>query len=132
MKARSVNNNRITAKERGLLKGAVRRVFSRSELRLAVLRAFAVEHADPKRPRVKKWVWCNSCGEVFPRYLASVDHVSPIVPVDSALENMSWDDLINAVWCVRVNLQVLCPQDHSQKTKAENKLRREYKKKGTK
>lgn len=122
-------NPRITKKERGLLKGSIRRVFSRSELRLAVLRAFEVEHVDAKRPRVKKWTWCNSCGEVFPRYLASIDHVAPIVPVDSALENMSWDDLINAVFCVSVNLQTLCPNCHNIKTKAENKLRREHKKK---
>lgn len=121
-------NARITAKERGLLKGAVRRVFSRSDLRQLVLQAHTIEHHDPKRARVKRWAWCNQCGEVVPRHTCAVDHVSPIVPIDSALENMSWDDLINALWCDRVLLQVLCDTCHREKTRSENFVRRQHKK----
>lgn len=57
-----------------------------------------------------------------------VDHLVPVIPVESSMEEMSADDLINNVWCELNNLQVLCPACHSVKTKAENALRRKYKK----
>lgn len=123
-----MNNPRLTKKEQGLLKGAFRRVFSRSDLRKEVLDFHSVEYHDPKRPRVKRWSWCNECGEVVPSYTLAVDHIQPVVPLTSSLENMSADDLLNAVWCARVNLQGLCQDCHKQKSKAEMKLRRENKK----
>ncbi len=123
-----MNNSRVTKKEWGLVKGAMRRVFSRSELRKEVLDFHSVEHHDPKRPRVKRWSWCNECGEVAPSYTLAVDHILPVVPLTSSLENMSADDLLNAVFCARMNLQGLCPTCHKSKTSQEAKLRREHKK----
>lgn len=58
----------------------------------------------------------------------AVDHIVPIVPVMSSLEQMSWDEVVNNTWCIESNLQSVCEICHSDKTKEENKLRRQYKK----
>lgn len=123
-----MKNPRITPKERNLLKGAARRVFSRSDLRKSVLDSAKVAHSDPKRPRVKTWYQCKECGHFDNANNVAVDHVIPIVDLKSSLEEMSWDELINRIWCEEKNLQVLCDSCHNIKTKAENKLRRQYKK----
>lgn len=121
-------NKRITNKERGLLKGAIRRVFSRSDLRKEALDAVTIEHTDTSRPRVKKWAVCPECKQYTPKYLMQVDHQEPIVPIDSSLEEMSWDEVVNRVWCERFNLRALCKPCHNVKTKDENKQRRRLKK----
>lgn len=121
-------NPRISKKERGLLKGAIRRVFSRSDLRRKALAQCSIPHEDPRRPRVKKWGWCASCGEVTPQYLLSIDHINPVVPTDTPFEAMSIDVLVNNIWCEEFLLQALCERCHSDKTKAENALRRKVKK----
>lgn len=122
-------NPRMTKKELGLLKGAIRRVFSRSDLRRSVIAKARIEgYQDPSRPRVKKWATCQECKQPTPEYLMQVDHVNPIVPITTQLEHMWIDDLVNNVWCDEKNLNVLCKPCHSIKTKAENKLRREIKK----
>jgi hypothetical protein len=51
--SRGMNNPRVTSKERGLLKGAIRRVFSRSDLRRKVIELSRIDHTDSTRPRVK-------------------------------------------------------------------------------
>lgn len=117
------SNPRISAKERGLLKGAIRRVFSRSDLRRRVLEAHTIEHFDAKRPRVTKWSWCTVCGEVLPRYTLDIDHEDPIIPLDTTLEQMSWDTVIDRVFCEEKNLHPICKEDHKVKTRAENKQR---------
>lgn len=117
-------NPRITKKERGLIKGALRRVFSRSELRRKAMERQVIEHSDPKRPRVKKWAWCAGCGVVEPAYLMAVDHIDPIIPVNSTLDEMSVEDLVNNMWCEENRLQFLEDMCHNAKTKAENAQRR--------
>jgi 5-methylcytosine-specific restriction endonuclease McrA len=116
------------AKERGLVKGAMRRIFSRSELRRKVLQKNSIEHHDENRPRVKKWSWCQNCGQVFPQYLAQVDHREPLVPIGTRLEDMSWDTVVERLWCSESNLQVLCVQCHDEKSSVERKLRKASKK----
>ena len=119
-----MNNSRITPKERNLLKGAVRRVFSRSEIRKKVLDTSEINYKDPNRPRVTKWVTCQTCNQPTPKYLAQVDHIVPIVPTNSTLEDMSWDTVIDRTWCEEKNLATICKPCHKIKSKEENKLRR--------
>lgn len=123
------NNSRITLKEWGLIKGALRRVFSRSELRKQALIKHKVEHSDPNRPRVKNWGWCNECGEVVPYYTLVADHIAPVVPINKQYVDMTIEELLNNLWCELDNLQAICLHDHKQKSKIENKMRRENKKK---
>lgn len=121
-------NSRITAKDRGTIKGSLRRAFARSDLHQAVLSDHAIEHRDPKKPRCLKWCWCGSCGVVFPRWQAAVDHREPLIPVDRSFEEMSMDEVIDRLWCPREGLQVLCEACHHEKSLGENKQRREHKK----
>ncbi len=123
-----MKNPRLTPKERGLLKGAIRRVFSRSELRRKALEASMVDHHDPKRPRVTKWSICSECKLYIPTYLMQIDHSDPIIPIFRSFEEMTFDEVIERTWCEYEKLTPLCKDCHSLKTKAENKRRREIKK----
>lgn len=117
------------AKERNLVKAALRRVFSRSELRKNALEKNVLELFDPNRPRVTKWVFCDICGLIFPKYLAQVDHIVPLIELDKTLESYTWDQIIERLWCEVNNLSVLDKACHKAKSKEENKQRREFRKK---
>lgn len=117
--------NPSNPKERNLLKGAIRRVFSRSDLRRQVIETAVIEgYSYPGRPRVTKWCKCTYCGNPTPKYQVEVDHVEPVVPIDKRLEDMTWDDLVNRIWCEINNLKVCCKPCHKEKSKAEGKERR--------
>lgn len=123
-----MKNPRISVKERNLIKGAIRRVFSRSDLRRSIIDKAVFKHEDETRKRVKTWCKCAQCGVPTPKSYLQVDHIQPIVPLTSSLEEMSWDEVVNNIWCDEKNLQALCEECHNVKSKAENKKRREYKK----
>lgn len=122
----------ITKKERGLIKGGIRRVFSRSELRKSVIDGSRRNYTDGTRPRVKKWSECPNCDKFIPTYLMEVDHIMPIVPLDRSLEDMSWDEIVNRIWCDPGNLKAVCKDCHKVKTKAETKERALYRKEARK
>lgn len=117
-------NNPPSPKERGLLKGAIRRLFSRSDLRRKVAASYHIKHHDPMRPRVTKWSWCPLCGVIYPAYQSEVDHINPVIPLDKSLDDLTWDELVDRVWCAEVNLQAVCKECHKEKTKIERKQRR--------
>lgn len=114
----------LTPKDRALIKGALRRVFSRSELRREALQLSVIFHTDPSRPRVKRWGRCVACTKPTALYQMEVDHIEPIVPLHLTLEQMSWDDLVSRLFCGSCNLQVLCKDCHHSKSLSENKQRR--------
>lgn len=121
--------NPPSKKERGLIKGAIRRVFSRSELRRRILdKSVVKDYGDPSRNRVTRWSRCNSCSKMEPSYLMEIDHELPIIPVDRSLDEMSWDEIIDNLWCDERNLKPLCKPCHKQKTKIENAERRKFQK----
>lgn len=123
-----MNNKNVSNKDRNLIKGAIRRVFSRSEFRRQVVDAYRVEHSDPKHPRVKKWSICAECKKHTPSYKIEVDHIDPIVPINTTLEAMSWDTVVDRVFCDANNLNPICKECHKIKTKQERKERLLYKK----
>ncbi len=123
-----MKNLRITPKDRNAIKGALRRAFSRSALRQSVLIDAIVEHGDPERPRVKVWCKCAACGKPEAKSYMIVDHILPVIPLDTTMEEMSLDDVVNNLWCDRNNLQVLDQLCHDVKTKEEKQLRKQYKK----
>lgn len=119
----------VNPKERNLLKGAIRRVFSRSDLRNQALSKHDIVHVDPLRPRVTKWSFCGECGVITPKYVMQVDHTIPVIATTETLNDLTWDQLIEErVWCDLDNLMPLCPDCHKAKSKIENKERREIKK----
>lgn len=120
-----MHNPRISSKERNLLIGAIRRVFSRSDIRREVLESVkVVMHQDVAHPRVKHWSRCPLCKKIAPRYQFAVDHIKPVIPLNRTQADMSWDDIINAIWCEKDNLQPICTKCHKEKTAHERKLRR--------
>lgn len=122
-------NQRISPKERNLLKGAIRRVFSRSDLRRKIIDSVDLpEYTDPSRPRVRKWSQCPVCKLPSPKYKMVVDHIAPIVPVTTALEHMTWDEVIDRTWCEENNLQPICESCHDVKTSREREERKLNKK----
>lgn len=121
-------NPRLTKKDWNLIKGAIRRVFSRSELRKKILDAAIVKHSDVNRPKVKTWVRCNVCMLPDAKSYMVVDHIEPVIPVHGSWEHMSSDTLIDRMWCEEFNLQSICPMCHLKKTALEHKARKAYKK----
>lgn len=119
----TIANPRITKKDRGLIKGAIRRVFSRSTLRNQVIAEALVVHSDPERPRVKNWCLCNVCKKPEAKSYMAVDHLSPVIPVDRSFEEMALDEVVDRLWCAKENLQAICPTCHDEKTKQERKQR---------
>lgn len=112
-----------------MIKGALRRVFARSELRKNALGALRpLTYFDPKRPRVSQWVTCPHCQLKTPKYLMIIDHHDPVIPIYTSLEAMSWDEVIDRMWCDPANLRPLCKECHAKKTKQERNLRKMYKK----
>lgn len=121
--------NPSNPKERNLIKGAIRRVFSRSELRRRALdKAHIKDYHDPSRKRVTRWGRCSTCNKLEPLYLLQIDHKEPIIPIDSTLEQMSWDEVVDNIWCDERNLQAVCKPCHKAKSKIENAQRRKNKK----
>ena len=122
-------SSRITDKERNLIKGALRRVFSRSELRQKVIAKSVIpNYFDPNRKRVKKWSICPVCQKHTPTYQMQADHVIPLIPLDKTLKDLSWDEIVDRLWCKESNLQATCISCHKIKSKAENKERRLFQK----
>lgn len=116
-----------TPKDRNDIKGAIRRVFSRSELRNSIIDAAIVEHSDPARPKVKKWCLCNVCKKPEAKSYMEVDHILPVIPVDSSFEALGADATIDRIWCEKNNLQAICPACHLLKTNEEKAAKKAYK-----
>lgn len=121
-----MNNPRMTVKERNLLKGAMRRVFARSDLRKQVVSKIIVQHSDPKRKRVKTWGKCPCCGELDAISNFQVDHIIPLIELDKTLEDYTWDELIDRLWCEIDNLKPIRTSCHKIKSKAEAAIRAKH------
>ncbi len=124
-----MRNPRITHEDYGRIKGALRRAFARSALHKEALERVTVEHSDPRNPRCTKWGYCEVCGEVQPRWKLVVDHLSPIIPIDKTLWDLSVQELVDNMWCVSNGLQACDPFCHAAKSKRENALRPKRKRK---
>lgn len=122
-------NPRMTKRELGLLKGAINRVFPRSELyRQAMDKLRTLTHyVDPKRPRVKTWKFCPTCNTPQAKSDFQVDHISPRVPIGQSFDQMTLDEYIDRTWCDLSNLQPCCKSCHKLKSKAEMKERKQHK-----
>lgn len=122
-------NSRITKKERGLIKGALRRVFSRSDLRKNALdNSKIAEYTNSKRPKVKTWCKCEMCGGMEAVSNMDVDHKDPVIPLHLSMDDLTLNELADRIWCDPSNLQILCESCHDDKTSRERKVRNQHKK----
>lgn len=116
----------FTKNDLQLILAALRRAFSRSDIRKRVADKHRIEHEDPKHPRCKKWSWCNNCGQVIPTWRTDVDHISPVVPLDKYTYDMTPHEMLDAIWCDDKNLDFICHTCHDRKSSSESKMRKEY------
>lgn len=108
-----------TPKDRNAIKGALRRAFAISDLHNSILIAAIIEHSDPERLRVKTWCKCNICKEPEAKSYMVVDHIDPVIPIDTTFEELGADKTIDRIWCDPSNLQAVCPDCHDEKTSKE-------------
>jgi 5-methylcytosine-specific restriction endonuclease McrA len=110
------------------------RSFIRSQLRAATMRWGPIASCLKNSRRERGFYLCAGCGETVPATTkingrrvknVHVDHINPIV--DPKIGFVSYDVLIERMFCEADNLQVLCSNCHDAKTdleKAEAKARR--------
>jgi len=122
------------------VKSAFRALFFRSGLYHDCLE---LAKSELKGPRGGKLVVCAECGKSFSSANVAVDHIQPVIPFGKTVNDMSVQEMYDAVFCVgfknrQDNLQALCKkkkgatvlQCHDIKTKeerAERKLAKERK-----
>ena len=113
------------------IRSALRRTFSRSPLVQEVIKSVRSEHdqfnkdgtlAKRKAIRYK----CANCGRLFMRKDIAVDHIDPVIPLDSTFS--SWDVFVDRLFCKEDNLQVLCSYTLKMKDKFNNDTSCHYKK----
>lgn len=68
---------------------------------------------------------CNECLVAFPMKDIQVDHINAIINPETGF--VSWDEVVNNMFCEKDNLQVLCIACHKIKTNAEKALSKERK-----
>ena len=108
-----------------VVKGALRRAFARWPA-AAEVREDSI-HPTIKGPRGGKQYTCSECGKTFGVTKIAVDHLEPVIPLDKTVEEMSWDEVVERMFCDKANLQVLCKEVcHKKKTSEERKARKEY------
>lgn len=108
--------------------------FIRSALRGATRRWGPIQEVKKAARRDRGIYECNVCKEHVPLKVdrknnVHVDHIHPAV--DPSKGFVSWDSLIERMFCEEEGLQVLCTECHDAKTnleKAEAKERREREK----
>lgn len=106
------------------IKGAIRRIF-----RLSPWMKMTLEKARIERPRILKdgsissrpdvYYKCAMCGGEFKRDEVQVDHIDPVIPYGKTIQDMSYDEIVDRIFCRLDNLQVLCKECHKKKTKKE-------------
>jgi len=84
--------------------------------------AYVGQKVNLKTGREGKHYLCATCCGEFPAKEVQVDHIYPVIQPDVGFT--SWDDYIERLFCAKDDMQVLCTQCHSIKTKEENNGRK--------
>lgn len=111
-----------------IVKGSIRKAFARSSFpALIEIREDAI-HPTIKGPRGGKQYICACCGKTFGITKIAVDHIDPVIPLDKTINDLSWDYIVERMFCKKEELQVLCTEIcHKKKTAEERKERKRYK-----
>lgn len=104
------------------IRGAIRRVFSRSpiirEVLFKVRREVARYNKDGSRAKKDAVQYrCNVCGNYVGSTKVSVDHIVPVVSVSEGF--IDFNTFIERLFCDAANLQVICDPCHNAKTQTE-------------
>ena len=106
------------------VKGVLRRLSSRSPAHKECMEKAV--HPTIKGPRGGKQYICAYCKNTFSANKVQVDHVEEVIPVNRTIDEMTWDEIIDRIFCDVSLLQVLCKLCHKNKTAEERKARKEH------
>lgn len=118
-----------TWNENAAIRGAVRRIFSRSPVVWEVLsegrREVPKYRKDGSRARKDAVQYlCQVCNQWVGSTKIAVDHIDPVIPADSTF--LDWNTFIARLFCGKENLQRICDGCHYVKTQDERRRRREF------
>jgi len=74
--------------------------------------------------RIKQFFECAICHKVFPRREVSADHVDPVV--DPRRGWKGWDECLPRMFPELKGWQIICNDDHDEKTECERIIRTRY------
>lgn len=111
--------------------GNLKRAFSRSPTVVNFLRKHRREQqwtkkdgSIAKKPHV--FYKCAKCQKEFNSANIQVDHIEPVVPLNIPSKHLSYNTLIERLFCDESNLQILCKVHHKEKSQQENVIRKEW------
>lgn len=111
------------ARFNSFVKSALRSASQRWPVKYKVLsEAYVGQKINESSGRLAKHYKCKSCNIDYPAKNVQVDHIKPIIDPSSGFT--TWDDVIYNMFCERDNLQVLCKNCHSEKSKEESVQRK--------
>jgi len=119
------NTKDLNIPNKNLIKGAIRRLFSRSPV-IKEVRAKAL-HPTKKGVRGGKQYICSECKKTFGMGDINVDHIEPVIPLDKTINDMDYNEIVERIFCDISNLQVMCKPCHKDKTKQERKEKKRIK-----
>ncbi|RLG16538.1 hypothetical protein DRN69_00600 [Candidatus Pacearchaeota archaeon] len=103
------------------IKGALRRLFSRSPVKNEVLNEAV--HPTKKGIRGGKQYICNICKNTFPLKDVQVDHKKPVIKASENINDIDYNTLVDRIFCKKSNLQVICKICHKKKSAKERRKR---------
>ena len=113
---------------------ALKRSFSRSPIvreKMNEVRSeeiwYKKDGTPAKKPRVL--YTCAKCGNKYMSKNIQCDHIDPVVPLEIPAKHMSLGIICQRLFVEKEQLQILCRKCHKEKSKKENEIRREWKKK---
>jgi 5-methylcytosine-specific restriction endonuclease McrA len=69
---------------------------------------------------------CSQCKEIVGQKEIQIDHIDPVIGVEGWVD---WNTYIERLFVEESQLQAICKKCHTEKSNAENSVRREAKKK---
>lgn len=121
------NKRRPKYNENSAIRSALRRTFSRSPIVKEIL-----DENRRTSPRMKKdgtrhkvdavEFQCALCSSWMPRKEIQVDHIEPVVPVETGFTD--WNTFKERLFCDKSNLRCLCLTCHKQVTKEQRDKRK--------
>lgn len=105
------------ARYESFIKGVLRKGSTRWPPKYEVLnQAKRGKRINESTGRLAEHYECAECGKEFPAKFICVDHIEPVVPVSGFV---SWDSVVERMFCEVGGLQVLCKDCHKIKTEKE-------------
>ena len=82
--------------------------------------SFTKRKTNPKTGRLAKHFQCCECKKDFPQKDVQIDHIDPVI--DPHVGFVSWDVVIERMYCEIEGFQVMCKPCHKLKTNVENEI----------